>query len=281
MNFPLVTTDWLADNLTRKDLVLLDASMVTVIGREPIVYDRPVFIPGARKFDLEGDFCDLSSPMVHAFPTEEQFTREARKLGINADSTVIIYDNQGVYSSPRAWWMFQAMGHENTFVVDGGLPKWLAEKRETVSSLVQEQAESGNIRGVFHSGMVCDSSCLLKELEAVRVAAVDARSSERFFGTAPEPREGVRSGHIPGSRNLPFSQVLDEHTFKSAEQLKAVFARTLPVDSERTVFSCGSGITACIILMAAVIAGYKNNVLYDGSWADWGSNPSLPVTTSE
>ncbi len=281
MNFPLVTSDWLADNLARKDLILLDASMVNVIGREPIVYDRPEFIPGAIKFDLEGDFCNLSSPMAHAFPSEEQFEREARKLGINADSTVIIYDNQGVYSSPRAWWMFQAMGHENTFVLDGGLPKWLAEKKTTVPSLAKEPTEPGNIKGVFHSDRVCDSSYLLKELEAGSVAVFDARSSGRFFGTAPEPREGVRSGHIPGSRNLPFSLVLDDCTFKSAEQLKTIFVRTLPADSERTVFSCGSGITACIILMAAVMAGYKNNVLYDGSWADWGSNLSLPVATSE
>lgn|SRR5680860_1041999 len=280
MNFPLVTTDWLAENLTRKNLVLLDASMARVIGREPIVYDEPVFIPGARKCDLEADFCDLDSPMVHAFPTEEQFTREAQKLGINADSIVIIYDNQGVYSSPRAWWMFQSMGHENTFVLDGGLPKWLVEQRKTVSSLAKESAQSGNIRGMLHPGTVCDSSYLVRELEADQVTIVDARSSERFFGTAPEPREGVRSGHIPGSRNLPFPQVLDEHTFKSAEQLKVVFAPTLPAVSEQTVFSCGSGITACIILMAAVIAGHKNNVLYDGSWAEWGSNPSLPVATS-
>lgn len=280
MNFPLVTTDWLAENLTRKNLVLLDASMARVIGREPIVYDEPVFIPGARKFDLEADFCDLNSIMVHALPAEDQFTQNARKLGIDADSIVIIYDNQGVYSSPRAWWMFQAMGHENTFVVDGGLPKWLREQRTTVSSLTQEPAEPGNIRGIFQSGMVCDSSYLLKELEAEQVTAVDARSSERFYGIAPEPREGVRSGHIPGSQNLPFAQVLDEHVFKSAEQLKVVFATTLPAVSEQTVFSCGSGITACIILMAAVIAGHKNNVLYDGSWAEWGSNPSLPVATS-
>src|SRR5680860_345856 len=131
MNFPLVTTDWLAENLTRKNLVLLDASMAKVIGREPIVYDEPVFIPGARKFDLEADFCDLDSPMVHAFPTEEQFTREAQKLGINADSIVIIYDNQGVYSSPRAWWMFQSMGHENTFVWTAAYPNgwWSKERR--------------------------------------------------------------------------------------------------------------------------------------------------------
>lgn len=280
MNYPLVTTDWLADNLANKNLVLLDASMSKVIGKEPLVYDEPVFIPTARKFDLERDFCDLNAPMVHAFPAQEQFTGEARKLGINADSIVVIYDNQGVYSAPRAWWIFQAMGHENTFVLDGGLPKWLAENRETVSDLAKP-SESGNIRGVLQPGRVCDSSYLLKELGAERTSAVDARSPERFNGAAPEPREGVRSGHVPGSKNLPFSEVLDDHSFKSAEQLKAVFSGFLPHENQQVVFSCGSGITACIILMAAVIAGHENTVLYDGSWADWGSNPSLPVATSD
>ncbi|MFT7339476.1 MAG: thiosulfate/3-mercaptopyruvate sulfurtransferase [Marinobacter maritimus] len=281
MNFPLVTTDWLADNLARKNLVLLDASMANVIGREPIVYDLPVVIPGARKFDLEGSFCDLNSTLVHAFPGEDQFTRQARKLGINADSLVVVYDNQGIYSAPRAWWMFQSMGHENTFVLDGGLPKWLAEERETASSLAQEPAASGNITGTFKSGMVCGSGYVLKALNAGQITAVDARSPERFYGRAPEPREGVRRGHIPGSHNLPFAQVLNEHSFKSAEQLKLIFARAMPANNLQTVFSCGSGITACIILMAAVIAGNENNLLYDGSWADWGSNPALPVATSE
>jgi len=281
MNFPLVTTDWLANNSARKDLVLLDASMAKVVGRAPIVYDQPVFIPGSRKLDLEKNFSDLNSTMIHAFPTDEQFTGEARKLGMNADSIVIIYDNQGVYSSPRAWWMFQSMGHENTFVLDGGLPKWLAEKRETSSSLAKELTEPGNISGVLHAGTVCDSDYLLKALDEGQATAVDARSSERFHGTAPEPRAGVRSGHIPGSCNLPVLHGLDGHIFKSAEQLKEIFARTLPAESEKTVFFCGSGITACIILMAAVIAGYKNNVLYDGSWADWGSDLSLPVATLE
>lgn len=280
MTHPLVTTNWLAGNLNRKGLILLDASMSTVIGREPIVYEQPVFIPGARKFDLERKFCDLNSTMVHAFPTEEQFTWEARKLGVNADSLIVLYDNQGVYSAPRAWWMFQAMGHQNTFVLNGGLPKWLAENRETVSTPEQEAGEPGNIRGVLRAGTVCDSSYLMKELETGRVTVVDARSPQRFSGTRPEPREGVRCGHIPGSRNLPFAQVLDEHSFKSAEQLKEIVARILPSDSQQAVFSCGSGITACIILMAAVIAGYDTNVLYDGSWTDWGSNPSLPVATS-
>ncbi len=253
--------------------------MRNVIGREPIAYDQPVFIPGARKLDLERDFCDLNSTMVHACPTEEQFTSEARKLGINADSLVVIYDNQGVYSAPRAWWIFQAMGHENAFVLDGGLPKWLAEGREVVDRVAAEPAKPGNIIGIFQPNRICDSSYLVEAQNAAQVTVVDARSAERFAGTAPEPREGVRSGHIPGSKNLPFALVLDEHTFKSAEQLNAIFAQTLPPDNQQTAFSCGSGVTACILLLASVIAGYENNVLYDGSWTDWGSNASLPVAT--
>jgi len=281
MAHPLVTTDWLAGNLNHENLIVLDASMNNVIGKEPIVYDQPLFIPGARKLDLERDFCNLSTTMVHAFPTQEQFTREARKLGVKSDSMVVIYDNQGIYSAPRAWWLFQAMGHENTFVLDGGLPKWLAESKKVVASVAAEPAQPGNISGAFHPDMVCDSSYLKEKHAAGQVTVVDARSAARFYGTAPEPREGVRSGHIPGSKNLPFALVLDDHSFKNAEQLVALFARTLPSGAHQAVFSCGSGVTACILLLASVIAGCKNTVLYDGSWADWGSNPALPVTTSE
>jgi thiosulfate/3-mercaptopyruvate sulfurtransferase len=279
MSFPLITTDWLLENLDTDNLVILDASMRKVIGKEPIVYNQPTFIPGARVFDLEQVFCDPDPDKVHGFPTEEQFTREARKLGIHADTIVIIYDNQGIYSAPRAWWIFQAMGHEKAFVLDGGLPEWLAENNPVVSHPAPGAIEPGTIQGRLRSGAVCDSGYLLKQLEATQVTAVDARSSARFSGTAPEPREGVRSGHIPGSLNLPFAQVLDEHRFKDADALNAVFAEVLPSHSQQAVFSCGSGITACIILMAAVIAGYENTVLYDGSWADWGSNHSLPVAT--
>lgn len=281
MNSPLVTTQWLADNLTRPDLVLLDASMVKVIGREPVEYDQPVFIPGARPFDLEQAFCDLSSSMVHAFPSQEQFTSAARKLGINTDSLLVIYDNQGIYSAPRAWWMLQSMGHERAFVLDGGLPKWLAEGRETASSPAQATAEQGSIRGEFAADKVCDSGHVLASLESDLITLVDARSAERFNGRAPEPRAGVRSGHIPGSQNLPFAQVLDGPVFKRKEELQAIFADILPPGSKQILFSCGSGVTACILLMAAVIAGHRNTVLYDGSWADWGSQPSLPVATSE
>ncbi|WP_100639932.1 sulfurtransferase [Marinobacter salexigens] len=281
MNSPLVTTQWLAENLGRADLILLDASMAKVIGREPIEYDQPVFIPSAMPFDLEQDFCDLSSPLPHAFPCAEQFTSAARKLGIEADSLVVIYDNQGIYSAPRAWWMLKSMGLERAFVLDGGLPKWLEEGRETASSLAQATAEEGSICGEFAADTVCDSRHVLASLESDLITLVDARSAERFYGRAAEPRAGVRSGHIPGSQNLPFAQVLDDPVFKSKEELKAIFADLVPPGRKQILFSCGSGVTACILLMAAVIAGYSDTVLYDGSWADWGSQPSLPVATSE
>ncbi len=279
MKLPLVSTAWLEANLHKNNVVVLDASMSKVIGREAIVYEREVLIPKSKKLDLEKAFCDLSSPQTHTFPTQKQFTVEAQKLGINSDSTVIIYDNQGIYSAPRAWWIFQSMGLRSTYVLDGGLPKWLCEKRQTTDTLVEENTALGNIQGDYHPAMVCDSRYLFNKLGAEQIAIVDARSLERFKGLAPEPRPGVRSGHIPRSLNLPFSDVLNQHSFKDVEQLQLLFSQLTDVEGRQLVFTCGSGITACIILLASVIAGHENSVLYDGSWSDWGSDQSLPVAT--
>lgn len=277
VTFPLVTTDWLHANLNMEHLVLIDVSMSNVVGKKPITYEAQVFIPGSRRLDLEKALCDLNSGQVHAFPTEEQFTLEARRLGINSDSIVVFYDNQGIYSAPRAWWIFQAMGFKNAFVLDGGLPQWLSEKREVVPMLSGEVSEPGNIKGEFQSGLVCDSSYIIENMASGLLTVLDARSEERFCGLVPEPRAGVRSGHIPNSLNLPFSKVLDGHRFKSPEQLAAIFSDLLGSNACQLVFSCGSGITACIILLSSVIAGYDNVVLYDGSWSDWGSNVALPI----
>jgi thiosulfate/3-mercaptopyruvate sulfurtransferase len=281
MKSPLVSTDWLQANLDSKNVVILDASMSKIIGREPIFYEADVYIPNSKKLDLEKAFCDPASDQTHAFPTEAQFTVEAQNLGINSDSTVIIYDNQGIYSAPRAWWIFQAMGLKNSYVLDGGLPKWLSEDRQTTPVLSQGTIELGDIQGEYQSNMVCDSRYLLENTGAEHVAIVDARSVERFKGLAPEPRQGARSGHIPGSLNLPFSRVLNEHSFKEAQQLETIFSQMIDIEAKQLVFSCGSGVTACIILLAAVMAGYEKNVLYDGSWSDWGSDKSLPVEKLE
>lgn len=277
MEFPLVTTSWLDANLASGQLVLVDVSMSKVVGKKAIEYDVPVYIPNSRCLDLEKALCNLQSPLTHAFPTAAQCTAVAQALGIDSDSVVVFYDNQGVYSSPRAWWIFKAMGLRNVYVLDGGLPQWLAENRNVVATPTAIQAEIGNAMADLQPDLVCDANYIMENIAAGQLTILDARTKERFFGLAPEPRSGVRAGHIPGSLNLPFAEVLHGHCFKSAEQLSAIFANLCTHHARQLVFCCGSGITACIILLAAVIAGYRDLVLYDGSWSDWGSNVALPV----
>ncbi|MDF3126488.1 sulfurtransferase [Rheinheimera sp. 1928-s] len=279
MEFPLVTTSWLEANLNNQRLVLIDVSMSKVVGKKAIEYDRPVFIPNSQHLDLERSLCDLTSTQVHAFPVEDQFTRQVQRLGINAESIVVFYDNQGVYSAPRAWWVFQAMGCKHSFVLDGGLPQWLSEKRAVVSGLSVDEPVPGQMNGKLQSDFICDSNYIMDKRAGGQLTLIDARSKERFLGLAPEPRAGVRSGHIPSALNLPFPEVLNGHCFKSPEQLSEIFLNLAGSNNTTLVFSCGSGITACITLLAAVVAGYSYSqlILYDGSWSDWGSNSVLPV----
>lgn len=280
MEQPLVTTDWLEDNLNNKNVIVLDTSMQTVVGKEPIIYQSPLFIPQSQKMDLEGVFTDLSSEQIHAFPTQEQFTRESQKLGINSDSIVVLYDNQGIYSAPRAWWIFRAMGHKKSYVLDGGLPKWTQENRPTIDSLGALPLELGDIQGHLQDDRVYSSREVFSKLESTQHTVIDARGAGRFHGNVPEPREGVRGGHIPGSVNLPFAQVLNGLSYKTSHELTLIFSALLNQQDNTLIYSCGSGITACIILLAAELAGYNDNILYDGSWAEWGSDARLPISVN-
>ena len=277
MKPPIISTSWLENNLHDEQLIILNTSMRKVVGKKPIEYSKPTYIPKSKRFDLENVFCNVASSQHNAFPTQEQFTQEAQKLGINSDSTIVLYDNQGIYSSPRAWWIFQAMGFKNAVVLDGGLPQWLLENRVAVADLSNEHTEKGNISGVYQSTLVCDSNYIIENMTSDKMAIVDARSAVRFTGKSEEPRAGVRSGHIPNSLNLPFAQILDGHCFKSSQQLSDIFSNLQLKKDDEVIFTCGSGITACIIMLAAQIADYQHTTLYDGSWSDWGSDETLPV----
>ncbi len=280
MGSPIVTTAWLENNLHNKQVIILDASMGKVVGKKPIEYSKPVFIPLSKRFDLENTFCNLASAQNNAFPTQAKFTQAARNLGINTDSIIVLYDNQGIYSSPRAWWVFQAMGFKNAVVLDGGLPQWCLENRAIVSELSSDLTEQGNIKGRFQADLVCDSSYVFENITNGKLAIIDARSAARFSGSTAEPRAGIQSGHIPNSLNLPFAETLENHRFKNSQQLTDIFSNLLPNKSNEIVFTCGSGITACIIMLAAKVAGYHHTVLYDGSWSDWGSDDTLPIEKS-
>ncbi|NRD72499.1 sulfurtransferase [Shewanella sp. VB17] len=282
-NSPMVTTTWLEQHLDNKELILLDASMSKIVGKKPLLYETFSCICGAQKLDLENELCDLTSSQNNAFPTADQFVNIISELGITQKSLVVIYDNQGIYSSPRAWWIFKTMGFGHVYVLDGGLPQWLAEGRATTNRFLPVATPALSLRHANKSQVkmqhawVCDSAYLLDQLTNDQINIFDARGAERFLGQSSEPRKGVRCGHIPNSINLPFSQVLQGHRLKTTEELKHIFIRLIKEQDVQRIFSCGSGITACILILASVESGYHHNVLYDGSWAEWGSDHTLPV----
>ena len=274
----LVDTEWVAENLNDNSVVMLDSSVPPVVpGYVPInTEDNFSVIPGARRFDYDGVVCKPNSSLPHMMPTAELFQEEVRKLGVSSDSTIIVYDDVGLYASPRAWWMFRAMGHEKVAVLNGGLPKWISEGRESVDAYAE--VELGNFVANLDENLFCDFEVVLKALYDPSCEILDARSKARFKGEAPEPRPGVRGGHMPNAKNLPFPQVLDGGELKSIVELEEVFAN-LVEKNQKIVTSCGSGITACILTLAATVAGYKNLSVYDGSWSEWGLPSKLPVVT--
>ena len=275
MNFssPLITVKELHDNLSLQNLIILDCT-IDKVGQS-LQNEKLELIPNSRFFDLEGKFSDHTVNLPHTLVNEKTFSDEAQNLGINQDSVIVCYDRWGVYSSPRVWWMFKAMGNSNVYVLDGGLPSWIENNFET-NSIYFQSTKKGDFTADFQQDWFADIQVMLNSINDRNKIIIDARSEGRFNGTSPEPRQGLRSGHIPNSKNLFFENVLDGTILKSKTELKSIFEK-LTNSTNENIFTCGSGITASILAFASTIAGFDNIKVYDGSWSEWGVDENLPI----
>ena len=276
----LVSTDWLAKHIKDPDLRILDASWyLPDANRDPKAEYDAAHIPGARFFDID-DISDARSDLPHMAPPVEKFMSRMRAMGVGDGHQVVVYDGAGIMSAPRVWWLFRLMGHENVAVLDGGFPKWQAEGRavEDMPPVVKDR----HLTVRFQNHLVRDVTQVSQASKLGDAQIIDTRAAARFRGEAPEPREGLRAGHIPGSRNVPFNTLLnDDKTLKSPAEARAVFEAAGVDLSRPMITTCGSGITASVLALALERIGVDAWSLYDGSWAEWGMFPTVPVATGD
>lgn len=270
---PIKSVEWLYENQNNPNLIVLEASLQTTVN--PTYSIVGLHIPNAIPFDISNVFSDASNPLPNMVPSENQFTNEAQKLGINSDSLIVVYDTIGIYVSPRAWWLFLTMNHKNVFVLDGGLPEWIRKGYSTSTSL-KTPTLIGNFKAVFQKDYIANQLDIVTNLESKTNLVIDARSPDRFSGQTPDSRKNARSGRIPNSKNIPYETVLNENTLKPKKELELLFEGYF-TENKPLIFSCGSGITACIDALAATVAGQQNIRIYDGSWSEWGISDHLPI----
>ncbi|WP_068316230.1 3-mercaptopyruvate sulfurtransferase [Polycladidibacter hongkongensis] len=272
---PLVSPQWLAEHLDAPDLVTIDASWyLPDMGRDAKAEYAAGHIPGARFFDID-DVSDTESPLPHMLPSAAKFASKMKQLGIGDGQSIVVYDGMGIFSSARVWWMLRVFGVKQVYVLDGGLPAWKAAKLPLTDDHTLPKERQ------FTASLNHDMVRSLLQVEAAlkdgRTFVLDARPPERFNGQVPEPRAGVRAGHMPGALNLPFPLVLQDGKMRSVDELNDIFTQMGIASADPVITSCGSGVTAAILVLALTRIGHYNTAIYDGSWAEWGTNTETEV----
>jgi thiosulfate/3-mercaptopyruvate sulfurtransferase len=278
---PLVTTDWLAAELGKPDLVIFDATKY--LPNEPkdgIAEYRRAHIPGARYFNID-QIADPDTDLPHMVPTPGRFAKLMGELGVANTSRVVFYDQKGLASAARGWWLMGLFGHDEATVLDGGLPKWQRENRPVAAGDPSSPVPT-TYRPDYRAARLRGVGDVLGNVETQAELVLDARAAGRFTGETPEPRAGMRSGHIPGSASLPYTDLLNaDGTFRSPEAIRDRFAQAGVTADRPIVTSCGSGVTACILTLGLRLAGLPEGAVYDGSWTEWGGRSDTPVETKQ
>ena len=278
---PVVSTDWLLNNLNNPRLKVIDASwhLPDTKRNGAVEYDCH-HIPGSIFWDID-EISDKNTRLPHSLPNVNLFTQHMHKLGLNSEDSIVIYDGIGLFSAARPWWMLKTYGHRNVAILDGGLPKWKLESKPISSAKVK--VKRGNFKANLNSELVTDLDNILTNLGSSEYQIVDARSKNRFLGLEPEPRTGMRCGHIPCSINFPFDKLLNSSnkTLLSPNNIHKKFVAAGINLQKPVITTCGSGVTACILVLAFELIGKTDVAVYDGSWAEWGSKSNSPISTAK